>query len=556
MSQVVSNDPSMDIHPNAFQRWKSARTMLTHAINDYLAASLGLCSTLYSPACHPSSRHLPEQTLSEINLELSSLQSEEDKLRRMRATLANQRNQSRTLAPIRGLPSEILATIFSISSSRQTRYNHNAFLRALRVSPTALAAVCTSWRQVALESPSLWAYVDLVVGNGVDLRPSMQTTLWVERSRNVPLNVSIRDHHPDGGIVTQWHVERLIEFLAPLMHRVCALDVSTNLERNGMLSSVMESWIKNGSTNVEKTLQITNRFKGFSDRASYFLFEPQSDVGATNAFFRTINRLFLRNCGIPQHIEFHAGLVELHLEGDVLCRWPTQQEFVAMLAACPRLRVLALCNYCIKFLGETPSPVALNHLQSLSLETDDPAYSLPFVFPLLLVGSDALTMSLTLEDSSRLIVEARTFFDRTKVAKLCVRDRQYRLSLTALLSLPIPYLETLAIENFNISERAWEDIFGSKSNGCGTVSWPRLRTLYLIDSLIDASCLRKLVLLHPSVTKLHIYRPRPVGKHDVLMTDEECTHLENSMDMVEDYCVDFGLGNGPIDTWDFGILED
>ncbi|KAG8708336.1 hypothetical protein FRC08_018943 [Ceratobasidium sp. 394] len=561
MSQAVSTDIPMDTHPNVFQRWKSARTTLTHAIDGYLTASVELCDALSSSACHPSSRHSLEQTLSGIDLELSSLQSEEEKLKRTRAALANERNRSRTLTSVHRLPSEILATIFSISSSRYTRSDRTARIRGVYLSPATLASVCSSWRQLALQCPSLWSYIDIIVGDGLSLHHPMQLNLWVERSQNVPLYVNIRDHNyrdDDLPYTTTWqHVKKLVKFLAPLMHRVYALDINATLGEIDMFSSVMKSWIKNGSTSVEKTLQVFNNLKLFSEDPSGLWFGPESNAERFNTFFRTINRLLLRYCRISRDIQFHEGLVELHLEGVISHHYPSQQEFVEMLAACPRLRILALVNYWVEpSEEETPGQVTLNHLQSLSLETDDPGYSLAPIFPLLLIGPKALAMSLTPEKDTQFIAEAKAFFGRTNVTKLCVRDRVRQSSSTALLSFPIPHLETLAIENFDIFGQAFEDFFGPNGEGEGTALWPRLHTLYLKDLSIDASCLRKLVLLHPSIKKLHIYRPRPVGKRDALMTDEECNHLDNSVDIVEDYFVDFRSGNGPIDTWDFVILED
>ncbi|KAG8737847.1 hypothetical protein FRC10_007600 [Ceratobasidium sp. 414] len=553
----------MDIHPSAFQRWKSARTTLTRAIDDYLTASVELCDTLSSPACHPSSRFSLEQTLSEIDLELLSLQLEEEKLKRTRVTLASERNRSRTLAPVQKLPSEILAAIFTLSNGRYTRCDRTTDLRAAHVSPTVLAGVCSTWRQLALRSPPLWSNVYIIVGNERGPHHNAQVTLWVERSQNVPLYVTIQDcslrYSNTQYNITQHHINKLVEFLAPLMHRVYMSDISADLEPNMMLSSIMKCWIKNGSLDIEKTLQVSNTFKDYSDESSYFSLEPASDASAKvegfNTFFGTITRLFLRNCGISEIITFHEGLVELHLEELVPYRCPTHKQFAAMLAACPRLRVLALANCWIEPSDETPSPVALNYLQSLSLETDDPRYGFALVLPLLLIGSDAMSMSLTLEDDSEFIAELKVLFSRTKVTTLCVRERHHRQSLTALLC-PIPYLETLAIENFDICGQAFQHFFGANGDGHNEVLWPRLHTLYLKDVSIDASCLRKLVLLHPSIKKLHIYRPCAAGKRNEFMTNKECGHLTELVDMVEDYHVNFGSGNGPIDTWDFMILEE
>ncbi|KAG8683606.1 hypothetical protein FRC08_014180 [Ceratobasidium sp. 394] len=547
----------MDTHPSiydaAFRHWKSARTTLTRAIDDYLAASSELCDTISFTAFHFSTRYSLEQSFSAIDLELSSLQSEEEKLKQTRATLANERNRFGTLVPIRRLPPRLLAAIFAIASGRYTRHDRTASSRAVHVSPTVLASVCSSWRKLALRSPSLWSYIDIIVDSDINPRCYMQARLWVERSQNASLQVRVRGHNHyychNHSLVVRNEVTRLVEFLAPLMCRVHVLDLRAALDHSGIFWSVMECWIRNGSANIEKTLQVFNHF---SDGWSDFSLDPPStpaSVEEFNAFFQTINRLFVRNCGISGDIVFHEGLVELHLEDINRLRSLTQQKFVAILTACPRLRILALANCWIEPSDSTISPVTLNHLHSLSLETDDLASGFAPVLPLLHVGSNALSMSLTMENDSDFIAGAKAFFSRTKVTKLCVRDRQGQ-TLTALLC-PIPHLETLALDNCNISGWAFEQFFRSN----GEVLWPRLRTLYLRDSSIDTSCLQKLVVLHPSIEKLQIYRPYAAGHGKKILTEEERGHLQELMHTVEDYDVDFTRGNGPIDAWDFVILD-
>ncbi|KAG9097307.1 hypothetical protein FRC07_010813, partial [Ceratobasidium sp. 392] len=91
-------DTNSGTHNGIFQHWKSARTILARAVNDYLTASAKLCDTLSSQPCS-SLRDSFEKILSGIDLELLSLQSEEEKLRQARTALANKRNKSQALTP-------------------------------------------------------------------------------------------------------------------------------------------------------------------------------------------------------------------------------------------------------------------------------------------------------------------------------------------------------------------------------------------------------------------------------------------------------------------------
>ncbi|KAG8688426.1 hypothetical protein FRC08_011445, partial [Ceratobasidium sp. 394] len=418
-------------HPGTFDAtfgsWKATRIALTRAIDDYLVASSGLCNALASATIRPSTRYSLKQTQSRIDLELFSLQSEEEKLKQTRLALASQQSRSQAFPPIYKLPSEILVAIFTVASGRYTRHDRTRNRRATHVSPIVLSGVCSSWRQLATRAPSLWSYIDITIG-GVPFTPcSAQTRLWLERSRNVPLYINIRDRNYVYPYVQydilDIHVAELAAFLAPLMPRVRALDIWTTLGIHGVLPSVMECWVKNGSSGIKKTLQLFTHI--FDDQVNISLGPaPGGSVSVEefNIFLRSFSRIFVQSCAISDRIAFHEGLVELHLQEMDDYRCPTQQEFAMMLSACPGLRILVLANCWIEPSDETPSPVTLNHLESLSLESEPDIHGFQYVLPLLIIGSEALSMSLTLDDEPDFIAEAKAFFSRTKVTRLCIRN--------------------------------------------------------------------------------------------------------------------------------------
>ncbi|KAG8698269.1 hypothetical protein FRC08_006027 [Ceratobasidium sp. 394] len=549
MSKVVPNDISMDTHSNvydnAFRCWKSARTTLTRAISDYLTASAGLCSVLSSPTCHPSAGYSVEQTLVGIDLELSSLQLEEKKLRQTRTTLANERNRSRILGVGNKLPPEILATIFTLATGRYTRRDRTASNR-VHSSPTTLASVSSFWRQIALRTPSLWSYVDLTVGGEAYQNDNQLAELSVKRSCNTLLCVNIRENYSfSRSTVLGCHVSSLVEFLAPLMHRVRMLEMSADLETNPeVLASVLALWTKHASTDIKKTLQVVNNPSDTdSDAGPDPAIEQSFSADQFNTLFRSFDRLFVQNYRISHSAVFHEGLVELHLQDIDESHSITQRQLAAMLAACARLRILVLANCWIEKSEEMPSSVALNHLQFLSLESENCSGSFSKVLPLLAVGSESLSMSLTKSGCCDFFDEAKEFFGRTKVTRLHVSGRQEPLSM---LLYPIPHLETLALDRFDLSDEEVQDL----------VPWPRLRTLYLKDPVVDVTSLQQLVQLQRSLKTLHIYRPRTSGPGSRPMVGEERAHLADSMHMVENFQVEESNGGScTIATWDFVILD-
>ncbi|KAG8700917.1 hypothetical protein FRC08_004380 [Ceratobasidium sp. 394] len=533
------------VYDTTFRHWKSARTTLTRAINDYLIASARIYGALSSSACHPPLCHSLETTLSGIDLELPSLQLEEERLRQTRIILANERNKSRALSPVCKLPPEILATVFMIAGSRYTRRDRTASTRK-HSSPTVLASVSSSWRRIALATPSLWSYIDLTIGCLSSSVHRQRAGLWVKRSCNVLLYVDISQRgYFDEDTAPEHEVNSLLGFLAPLMRQVCALEMSAGLGELDVLLPVLALWARHASTDIKKTLQIVGEdpFGGLNA-----VLGPASDgsfpAGELNSFLQSFNRLLVQNCRISETIVFHEGLVELHLQDINRLRPPTQQELVAMLATCPRLRILVLVNCWIQPSDEIPGPVTLNHLQFLTLESENLSPGFVHIFPLLAIGSEGLSMSLTLDKRCNFIDEARAFFGRTKVTRLHVWGIQGHVPLS-LLPYPIPHLETLALDYFDISS----------DYDYNMVLWPRLRTLYLKDPPIRVGCLQQLVQLHPSLQKLHIYRPMTDQGTKTSMTDEECAHLAESMHTVEDFKIEFDWGSRTIGTWDFVILD-
>ncbi|KAG8709515.1 hypothetical protein FRC08_018299 [Ceratobasidium sp. 394] len=529
------------VYYDAFISWKSTRTALTRATDAYLAASAQLHGVLSASTCHSLLCYPLEQTLAGIDLELPLLQTAEQNLKQTRIALANERNRSRALSPVCKLPPEILATIFEIATSRYTRRDRTTSTREYSW-PTTLASVSSSWRQIALGTPQLWSYIDLAVGGDFYRDNNKQAKLWVERSSSTILYVNIQDYQPllTLDTVLTYQVSRLLHFLTPLMYRVRTLDISATLLLHDADSSVLALWAKHSSPDIKKTLQIVG--DRFDMRDADIFLGPASDGSFSadefNSLLRPFSRLFIQCCRISEDVVFHEGLVELHLQDIDQLRSPTQQELVAMLATCPRLRILVLANCWIEPSEETPRPATLNHLQYLSLESEHDSRSLAHVLPLLAIGSEGLTMSLTLQDNPDLIAEARAFFSRTKVIRLHAWGIHRHVPLSTLLY-PIPHLETLALDYFDISN----------GDGHSMVSWPRLRTLYLKDPCIDVSCLQQLVQLQGPLKKLHIYRLETLRQ-------SKRTMLSDLAHGVEDFKVESDWGSHTSTaTWDFVILD-
>ncbi|KAG8711341.1 hypothetical protein FRC09_020655 [Ceratobasidium sp. 395] len=553
-------DIKSDSHEKSFRRWKTVQTKFSRALNDFQTASADFCNALSASAAYPFPRISLERILSAIDSELISLQADEDRLKKAHAALAKERNNLKLINPVHRLPSEILATIFSISTVQYVRPDRSSLSKPEYVSPTILSGVCSLWRRVALETHSLWSKIDIVAG-GKWNRQFNEAILWSKRSHNMPLHIALKDYPDSRSLslsgVYPSEVMGLIKFLSPLMPRVRVLDIWLLSGSYKMFSDVVECWIKHAIHMPEKILQLRLDLRELEPPLvlSPGRFGSVSSE-AFNAFFRTISTVCLLNCCIPVPAMFSEALLELHLEDLYEPYSLSQQDLADMLAASPRLRILALANCCIEPSDATPAPVALDCLQSLSLEFSSHSPSgLEYVLPLLAIGSESLDMSLTLHDDPEFIAEVESFFGRTRVTRLYVRDFSRSLSL-GLLLFPMTYLQTLAVEACAMSGPTFRKSLNPNGEAHSGVSWPQLETLYLINPLVDMNSLRflkNLVRLH-SFASIHVYGPMVPETREPII-EKECNKLERKLARIaEDLEIypDYGY-DSPINDWDFII---
>ncbi|KAJ7647871.1 hypothetical protein FB45DRAFT_210328 [Roridomyces roridus] len=96
------------------------------------------------------------------------------------------REHQGALSPLRGLPIEILASIFVLLPSEN-------LLAPGASGPWCISAVCSRWRAIALSLPSLWTDVTLNFRDGVDVKDMdingvlLKLEVHLERSAQLPL---------------------------------------------------------------------------------------------------------------------------------------------------------------------------------------------------------------------------------------------------------------------------------------------------------------------------------------------------------------------------------
>ncbi|KAG8740655.1 hypothetical protein FRC10_004065 [Ceratobasidium sp. 414] len=273
----------------ALNDWKSWRAALAATVQGYLAACADLTTVCVSFSHQPHQRRGVETALLTLDAELTGLASEEAVLRNARASLTAARNLSMTLAPIHTLPPEILANIFLI-------VRHGS-----EDPPPAqlLAGISSYWRQVAINTPSLWTWINITTTQA----NFDYATLSLNRSNNCPIYLTIFQPEAPGCGYPGWSAKGTsTAFLIQASRQIRTLDIRSSEFRAEAINMIMKLWLSHGSVEAAKTLRV----------------RVQSDiqlnlvlVGHAEEVLRSVSVLHLDGAAIPWASTVYHNLVDL-----------------------------------------------------------------------------------------------------------------------------------------------------------------------------------------------------------------------------------------------------
>ncbi|THU87164.1 hypothetical protein K435DRAFT_782564, partial [Dendrothele bispora CBS 962.96] len=137
----------------------------------------------------------PEQEIMQIDAEIAKLQSRRVVLD---AFVAAHRA---LLSPIRRIPNEILAEIFVTCLPYSSVYHCPT---TIDKTPLKFMSICKNWKRVALSTPRLWCRAYLVGADVELLKGQIRgIDMWLQRSGELPLSLSIDNHHQNGKLLAQ-----------------------------------------------------------------------------------------------------------------------------------------------------------------------------------------------------------------------------------------------------------------------------------------------------------------------------------------------------------------
>ncbi|KDQ07284.1 hypothetical protein BOTBODRAFT_611903 [Botryobasidium botryosum FD-172 SS1] len=272
---------------------------------------------------------------------------------RMISALNFRRNRQNTTHQ---LPFEILSLIFQFTE----RSSANPLRPLRKRAPLNIAAVSRRWRDVALNTASLWTRIDVMV--------PWATRIFLERSKQARLAIEVNAWELDAWASssegyseetrpTQSRLSQYVNSLKLTAHRW------TSMELRGVLAFDVVQTFSFPLPHLE-VLQV---IKGGDTLTS----ESNPPL---NALFRgsapCLRDLHLNATPISLKSPIFAGLTRLHLE-KITYRASTVGQFTRVLAACPDLEDLVLIRTCFaQSIPTTPSAsllLVLPHLQHIAL---------------------------------------------------------------------------------------------------------------------------------------------------------------------------------------------
>ncbi|KAG8768508.1 hypothetical protein FRC12_005512 [Ceratobasidium sp. 428] len=362
--------------------------------------------------------------------------------------------------------------------------------------------------------------------------------IWLERSKGAPLYIrvlqprfTLDDEYmaeeeeeswapafPGSERVPAPMVNRLMNFLSPLMPQVCSLTTVLSWPYESTLELLLDCWKLHGTPGQAKVLKTLSNM----GLAHITIRSPESYT----PFLESLEVLHLHNTILSwSNFLFHNLTVFETSVGEG--QWTIALfELAGILSSCPKLQRLSLDGLMIEpFLAPQPKSILLRDLQQLqitgfsNIQQMDGAAMLESVLAMIIPGQHALDVEISLsyisKSSQRAIDAVRTFVERANVIKLYVRGYQtsriWNNVYFATQLGPLPRVQTLILEEWGFSDIAeFEEVYldpvtcdNLRPINPEVILWPDVRKLYLHRCFLEKAHLRHLISLQ-SIQTLYL----------------------------------------------------
>ncbi|KAF8606152.1 hypothetical protein BDV93DRAFT_521012 [Ceratobasidium sp. AG-I] len=423
-------------------------------------------------------------------------------------------------APIDRLPPEILSRIFvtlvqaslyaaSIGDGSYNTIQYSSIAAAYADHdknvnyPVRLTSVCIRWRQVAISTPLLWSFLDLV-RSWVGLRNLQYLNMCYDRSVDAPLSVRL------GKYSTQYCQDGDEERLAPLLSsyapRLYSLAIAYSSP--GVAKKALSFLVARGTAGRLRKLALRAYLED-----NLILADDPLPQDALDELLEPLHSLHLDCVAFNWDITRCRNLVELQLVRLLNVTTPSSSQLVSFLNANPTIRKLKISCLSLSTYDPGLPPIKLPELQNMELDI-----SLQFTewfFTLLTPGTRDITLLIYCyapgSATAQVVDTFRQFFQRSRIVTL----RMHGGCLIPFSSIAayLPHLETLGAANVFQG-------YDLSSVDAQTELLPRLHTVELVYCTIrDVESSLKAVLSLPSVRQIRFPYFLPGGGDGPNVTD-------------------------------------
>jgi hypothetical protein len=493
------------------KEWKTARGLLATTIRRYLDACLVL-ETVYCQPLHITNRAPVRQTLEDISMEPLSISSYQKMLQRAQKAMCLARNRSPKLVPVNALPPEILTHIFNLVVISEfcgfyTSNPHATSTPDPPVHPGIMTQVCSHWHRLIINTPVLWARVDLVLSGPCEEEFHARARHLIQRAVGTPLVIRIHEPRPS----EPHKISRLVDLLRPLSGQMGSLDMLRREISPHLFRSVLNCWFEHGNPGTVKELAlgcIGSTLPNFLEPTSsptptpgQFTLSPQR----FEQFFEPITALRLHGIFPRWNSSAYHGLIDLRLTSSKEFAI-SEIQLLGILTASPGLRSL----YFDLNITDTqppdapPTPVRLNDLAILNLGWLK-FTRIDSVLRLLAPGTRPLRLVISFDQEQHtptFTAEAQSFFQRSNITTLFIGGEYARALHWFPYSLGcLPNLHALALQDQSYLDHASNDLTndGDLKHVCSS-----LRELCMLNCKLDLKAFKELLSAH-SVQVLRIW---------------------------------------------------
>ncbi|KAG8770554.1 hypothetical protein FRC12_004192 [Ceratobasidium sp. 428] len=412
------------------------------------------------------------------------------------------RDSSTTLAPVNTLPPEILACIFALWKPYRSCYRDDG------ADFHDLAAVCSYWRQVAINIPELWGHIDISPSTPVGF-----AELLLKRAGDSLIEIHLHEANAFTSRPTSMEkMDQTMSLLSQHLHYIFALDIDSTGCFPDFITRTLSTLFDRSGRDLLGSLTVA-----FPNADSVLSFSDTLMTEPENAaeMLHSLDEIHLENIYFDWDSKIYWNLADLRLVfGCDKGKSPISTlELTKILKASPELEILKLEGLEIRetedLAGKTP--IAMKHLSVLHLVNMDPD-SLQLLLPLMTLSGPLPEIVLGIAVGSQMQDEFEAFLVRSKITTLYCLDQDdcYSGFFPLPSGQPLDDLRILVLDGLSIVETISR---GANRHTSQLSAHPLSVTL--VDCTVDLGTLNALILDYDIQTLcFEVCQLDPVAKHD------------------------------------------